>query len=614
MSKITATEVRGIMEAYNAVYAPQQEEQEVQELGLEIIENAAYVLFSQGYDVDDVISYFTEAENNTIVEDFVNFAEGNLIIESVAVSDEYIEEQFQQLDERLGGILSGAAKLVGKGATALGKAVTGLGNKATAVGRAQNIKNIRADKLAKWKQGSLATPMGPAAKPAGLLQKAGDFAKGVMTKAKDVVKKIPGAGLVSKVAKGPIGKVVGRAAPGVGAALYGMDAVDRAKKGDWGGAALSGVGAVASAVPGVGTLASLAPAGIQMATDAMGLTGDKSKKGPSAKTTPAGTPKPPKAGMVDTSKGQRYKSSSDTKHYKNYNDALAARRSRRGETAPAAPTVKAAPSTSAPEVKATNTLAAKSTQPAVKPSTSPQLSPGGRRGNSDLAGKTFATGKTKGGTPYEMRTPTSAEMAASKAKGGGEEGVKAAVQRSGQLMGGQEGPGKIDTQSVQADLKAQQERDKNKSPKTTAPQPVNASYEYDAYDLVLEYLFSQGHVGTLDEAHYVMLEMEPEVIQDIVEDGFNSSGRYDVGGGRTVGPVVGAIRSLVTGNLPKSKTYVPPSKQTATNRPPATPASKGDSGKLTDFGAGGGRAKLKQGMTVGQVERQGRMNKGDYSG
>lgn len=543
MSKITATEVRGMMEAYNAVYAPQQEEQEVQELGLEIIENAAYVLFSQGYDVDDVISYFTEAENNTIVEDFVNFAEGNLIIESVAVSDEYIEEQFQQLDERLGGILSGAAKLVGKGATALGKAVTGLGNKATSVGGAQNIKNIRADKLAKWKQGSLATPMGPAAKPAGLLQKAGDFAKGVMTKAKDVVKKIPGAGLVSKVAKGPIGKVVGRAAPGVGAALYGMDAVDRAKKGDWGGAALSGVGAVASAFPGVGTLASLAPAGIQMATDAMGLTGDKSKKGPSAKTTPTPAAKPQKAlggqtsfkaggGNAAVAKGKStvdvqkagsqalYKAGGGNAAMTKKGQTRAQVMSQGSENVaakPAAPTVKAAPSTSAPEVKATNTLAAKSTQPAVKPSTSPQLSPGGRRGNSDLAGKTFATGKTKGGTPYEMRTPTSAEMSASKAKGGGEEGVKAAVQRSGQLMGGQEGPGKINTQSVQADLKAQQERDKNKSSKTTAPQPVNASYEYDAYELVLEYLLSEGHVGTLDEAHYVMLEMEPEVIQDIVE-------------------------------------------------------------------------------------------------
>jgi len=44
------------------------------------------------------------------------------------------------------------------------------------------------------------------------------------------------------------------------------------------------------------------------------------------------------------------------------------------------------------------------------------------------------------------------------------------------------------------------------------------SYEYDAYNVVLDYLFENGHVDTLEEAHYVMLEMEPEVIQDIVAE------------------------------------------------------------------------------------------------
>ena len=111
-----------------------------------------------------------------------------------------------------------------------------------------------------------------------------------------------------------------------------------------------------------------------------------------------------------------------------------------------------------------------------------------------------------------------------------------------------------------------------------------------------------------------MMEMDVETIGTIVEGGFNSSGRYDVGGGRTVGPVAGAIRSLVTGNLPKQKTYIPPSPRQGTNTSPAVPPSKDDSGKSTDFGAGGGKAKMKTGMTVGQVERQGRMNKGDYSG
>jgi hypothetical protein len=48
-------------------------------------------------------------------------------------------------------------------------------------------------------------------------------------------------------------------------------------------------------------------------------------------------------------------------------------------------------------------------------------------------------------------------------------------------------------------------------------QGIRASYEYDSYDLVLEYLLSQGHADTLEEANYVMMEMDAEMVQDIVE-------------------------------------------------------------------------------------------------
>jgi hypothetical protein len=48
-------------------------------------------------------------------------------------------------------------------------------------------------------------------------------------------------------------------------------------------------------------------------------------------------------------------------------------------------------------------------------------------------------------------------------------------------------------------------------------QGIKASYEYDAYDLVLEYLLSEGHVDTVEEANYVMLEMDAEMIQSICE-------------------------------------------------------------------------------------------------
>ena len=131
---------------------------------------------------------------------------------------------------------------------------------------------------------------------------------------------------------------------------------------------------------------------------------------------------------------------------------------------------------------------------------------------------------------------------------------------------------------------------------------------------IISHLLDEGFASDERSAESIMGAMSEAWVESIFEGGFNSSGRYDVGGGRTVGPVAGAVRSLFSGNLPKGQTYVPPSPQKGTNRPPAVPSSKNDSGKLTDFGAGGGKAKLKTGMSVGQVERQGRMNRGDYSG
>ena len=47
---------------------------------------------------------------------------------------------------------------------------------------------------------------------------------------------------------------------------------------------------------------------------------------------------------------------------------------------------------------------------------------------------------------------------------------------------------------------------------------IKSSYEYDAYDLVLEYLLSTEQVATIEEANYVMTEMDAETIQGIVEE------------------------------------------------------------------------------------------------
>ena len=42
--------------------------------------------------------------------------------------------------------------------------------------------------------------------------------------------------------------------------------------------------------------------------------------------------------------------------------------------------------------------------------------------------------------------------------------------------------------------------------------------EWDAYDMVLEYLFSTEQVSTLEEANYVMMEMEQQTIGEIVKE------------------------------------------------------------------------------------------------
>ena len=497
MSRITGTETLSLMEAYQAVYNDdlreelQEEEALVEQVGIDMIENAAYVLFSQGYDVDDVISYFTEASTNRIIEDYINFSEGHLIIESVAVSDAYIEEQFEILNENALGFL---AKQGGR----LVQAGKNIKNALTPAAKAP-VKNFKSPLTTKLSQGSKppVTPSTAAAKP-GMLQKAGNFAKGVMTKAKEVVKKIPGAGTVAKIAKSPVGKIASKALPGLGAAAYGIDAADRAKKGDWGGAALSGLGAVTSAIPGAGLVAGLAPAAIQAGTDALGLTGDKSRKG-SAKTAPAGPPS--LKGKQDFAKSKgKYYSSSDQKTYKNYNDAEAAKNSRRGvkPTPTPTPAASSSPAPAASSTPAPSSTPAKQKVAPTKPASTPdtKLTP-----MQQWAAKnpTLAAKVKPGQSGYD-------DISAKRDKPGPNE-----KQDQTPTQGNPEA--KIDPKAVGDALKAQQERDKNKA----KPQAVNASYEYDAYDLVLEYLLSQGHTETVEEANYVMMEMDAEMIGTIVE-------------------------------------------------------------------------------------------------
>jgi len=54
--------------------------------------------------------------------------------------------------------------------------------------------------------------------------------------------------------------------------------------------------------------------------------------------------------------------------------------------------------------------------------------------------------------------------------------------------------------------------------------------EVSPYDMVIDYLFSEGHVESIEEAHYIMMEMDQETIQGICE-GRSSRPRYPGGRG-----------------------------------------------------------------------------------
>lgn len=77
--------------------------------------------------------------------------------------------------------------------------------------------------------------------------------------------------VLSEAAVAPVaqaaGKGLARFVPGLGLAAGAYDAYNRAKQGDYTGAALSGLGGAAAMIPGIGTAASLGLAGVQAGRD-----------------------------------------------------------------------------------------------------------------------------------------------------------------------------------------------------------------------------------------------------------------------------------------------------------------------------------------------------------
>jgi uncharacterized protein YjgD (DUF1641 family) len=456
MSRLTGSEAKSMMEAYNSVYASNQTQESLEQ---EILEAISYTLISQGYTAIDVLEYFANVEEEVIIEDLIALSEGTLIFEEV-VSEEYVDEQLQQLDEiigaalRIGSAAMKAAKYAPKAASLGQKALSALGGAGKAATRVAQ-------------QGTKASAV---VRPA--LGKAVQAVKGAASGAKSAiggaVSKLKGAasGALNKLPGGSQGRLA-KTAKMVGKAALGGAAFE---------AGMRGAGALANKVAGGGGKPSSAKTTWKVAK-ASGSSSPYNMKNLGAAQYSAF-----KAGGGDAamkSKGQTA------------GQVVAQGRKNLGKY-DGGPRSGSAP-TPAPK-------------PAPAPAPKPAPAPAPKPASSPSATKSTPA-PTKAPTPTEPKAPSIKKDV---------EDIKQMQQRSkqrqGAEMGGPEGPGTIDKSSVESDIKAAQEREKKKASSATKTE------SYDVYDVILEYLFDNGHVETVEEAHYVMMEMDTETIAAIIEE------------------------------------------------------------------------------------------------
>lgn len=165
--------------------------------------------------------------------------------------------------------------------------------------------------------------------------------------------------------------------------------------------------------------------------------------------------------------------------------------------APKAPKVAAAPSTSSPKVSSAPAAKVKSkSQDKARPGETPMQQ--WARLHPNLAAKV-----KPGQSGYE-------EISQTRVKPG-------TYEKKDQTPTQGPSTAQVDKGDVEASIKQEQERQRKRleQQKNTS---MTAKESYEPYDVVLNYLMSEGHADTLDEANYIMLEMDEKAIGTIIEE------------------------------------------------------------------------------------------------
>ena len=165
----------------------------------------------------------------------------------------------------------------------------------------------------------------------------------------------------------------------------------------------------------------------------------------------------------------------------------------------------------------------------VEPYKEPQTSPPAPKPNPNVV----VSPKTGEKTKFERRMPTTAELKAAQAarktalasgasRGEAEyQAVKAGVgvskPTSTTAVTGGVNPRAGSYAAYQNNVLKKLGSDYGRLSQNTIKPVAKRTMKQEAYDVVLDYLLSEGHVDTVEEAHYVMLQMTSEHVQQVVE-------------------------------------------------------------------------------------------------
>ena len=473
-------------------------DEEATELVVDILATISSSMVCEGYSANAIITFLATSSEQDIIEKYLSFDE-NILTENT-ISEDYIIEQLEIFDFAINegwadkiatGAVKGALKLAGR-----------IASKPARMKVAQKIMTSKdptktaaaVDRLARMK-------LNKAGMPSDMTKNLVDKSPNLSSKtaiaavAPTMGKVVKGALKVKDLAKGAKAALTSPTAKKIGLGVAGLGAV-------------GGAGAIGGAI------------GAKMAGgNGQGPSPSNAKPSPSSTDDfMKGSALAKLGGREGRIKDGEFRSMNWSQQSKDrYNQA-------KGSSTPPAPK----PPAPAPSV--------------ADNSGSGSGGSGSGGSGSGRSGKPTATPSKKpavaklGNTSFERRTPTSAELrAAQTARAGGEKDAEKVLQAAQKTNLPTTGPTPAipDLKSVNADLKKANSPEELKKPapagsalaaeqerrkKTEAQkQTVSSSYEYDAYDLVLEYLFDNGHADTIAEAEYVMSELDESFIQSLVE-------------------------------------------------------------------------------------------------